>query len=460
LIINEGNNYTFSGSTITPSPDFVGTLIVRIKVNDGKSDSNLFDFVITVEENDAVNIKPVITAQSAVTIFKDEPVTLQLSYLSVTDPDNSYPDDFTLQVLTAENYVVDQTTVTPLAGFLGTITVKLTVSDGTDESNIFDFRVDVVEKEMLQIIGQAPIIIKEDSSFVFTADHLKVHDPANEYPLGFTLNILAGDNYSIDGSLLAPQENFHGDLFVDVYVSKGTFVSNTYKALIIVQPVNDPPGFVSFSTDPLYAEQPSDILISREAAVGDIDNDKLAYAEISLDSMEDEVGVLGFTPSGDIHGIYDSQAGTLILLGAALLEEYDKVLKTISLSVTDSSIRSQRVRFRLNDGQTFGGYYDKTVLFPERNLSVDIPKAFTPNNDHVNDTWQIFLNDATTEISDVLLQVYDHRGSLVYKSNELEGGWDGTLNGELLPSDSYFYTLQINASDGSLSYTGIVTILR
>jgi len=49
---------------------------------------------------------------------------------------------------------------------------------------------------------------------------------------------------------------------------------------------------------------------------------------------------------------------------------------------------------------------------------------------------------------------------MVYESIGFESEWDGRLNGELLPADTYFYTidLNINAPEGYLK--GLVTILR
>jgi gliding motility-associated-like protein len=49
-----GNNYTVSGSTITPSPDFAGSIFASVTVDDGKRTSAPFNFQITVRPvNDA-----------------------------------------------------------------------------------------------------------------------------------------------------------------------------------------------------------------------------------------------------------------------------------------------------------------------------------------------------------------------------------------------------------------------
>jgi gliding motility-associated-like protein len=38
--------------------------------------------------------------------------------------------------------------------------------------------------------------------------------------------------------------------------------------------------------------------------------------------------------------------------------------------------------------------------------------------------------------------------------------WDGRYNGELLPPDTYYYTIDLNLTYINTNYKGIVTILR
>lgn len=77
---------------------------------------------------------------------------------------------------------------------------------------------------------------------------------------------------------------------------------------------------------------------------------------------------------------------------------------------------------------------------------VGAPKFFTPNADGYNDFWKI--NGVSQFYSpETITFIYDRFGKLV---KELKGddttGWDGTLNGNLMPSDDYWYV--INLEDG------------
>ena len=87
LTVQDGVNYTRSLNTITPVADFNGVLSVPVFVNDGSSDSNIFDLQVTVSP---LNDPPVIDGQNPVTTPEDTTVTIQFTDLLVTDPDLIY----------------------------------------------------------------------------------------------------------------------------------------------------------------------------------------------------------------------------------------------------------------------------------------------------------------------------------------------------------------------------------
>jgi gliding motility-associated-like protein len=87
---------------------------------------------------------------------------------------------------------------------------------------------------------------------------------------------------------------------------------------------------------------------------------------------------------------------------------------------------------------------------------VIIPNAFSPNNDGVNDTWFI---EPLYIFQDCKVEVYNRFGALVYRSNGYGTPWNGTKNGQPLPTGTYYYFIDIKIP-GKLPYTGSVTILR
>ena len=67
----------------------------------------------------------------------------------------------------------------------------------------------------------------------------------------------------------------------------------------------------------------------------------------------------------------------------------------------------------------------------------DYPKFFTPNNDGYNDYWNIVI-----ENTDPNLCIFDRYGKLLKEINQNEIGWDGTYNGNKLPSTDYWFVLE------------------
>ncbi|MBK8599776.1 MAG: T9SS type B sorting domain-containing protein [Flavobacterium sp.] len=71
-------------------------------------------------------------------------------------------------------------------------------------------------------------------------------------------------------------------------------------------------------------------------------------------------------------------------------------------------------------------------------LVVNYPKFFTPNGDGYNDTWNI---SALENQSKSVIYIYDRYGKLITQLKPSSSGWDGTLSGQTLPSDDYWFTI-------------------
>ncbi|AYL94922.1 gliding motility-associated C-terminal domain-containing protein [Mucilaginibacter celer] len=82
-----------------------------------------------------------------------------------------------------------------------------------------------------------------------------------------------------------------------------------------------------------------------------------------------------------------------------------------------------------------------------------IPNTFTPNGDGVNDTWKI---DALNSYPNSTTQVFNRYGTLVFETRGYPTPWDGTYNGNRLPSGTYYY--KIDLKNGKV-YSGWVQII-
>ena len=67
-----------------------------------------------------------------------------------------------------------------------------------------------------------------------------------------------------------------------------------------------------------------------------------------------------------------------------------------------------------------------------------IPTAFTPNSDGLNDE---FLVHAPADISRYECTIYDRSRGILFRTQNILQGWDGTFNGKPLPFGSYFYII-------------------
>lgn len=86
---------------------------------------------------------------------------------------------------------------------------------------------------------------------------------------------------------------------------------------------------------------------------------------------------------------------------------------------------------------------------------ITIPNAFTPNNDGINDFWNI---DALITYPSCLVSVFDRNGQKVYQSTGYPKSWDGTRSGSPLPAGTYYYIIDLKNNMPKLS--GWVLIVR
>src|SRR5688572_19905652 len=90
-----------------------------------------------------------------------------------------------------------------------------------------------------RITGQNAVNTNEEQAVTITLDDLLVDDW--RYPVGFTLTVYAGNNYTFSGRTITPALNFTGTLTVPVTVRTGHRTSNVFNLQVTVTPLNDPP---------------------------------------------------------------------------------------------------------------------------------------------------------------------------------------------------------------------------
>lgn len=238
-----------------------------------------------------------------------------------------------------------------------------------------------------------------------------------------------------------------------------------------IKPSNDPPIITVLETDTLKYELGSEVPVLLTPAFDgyDPDGDLIAGAEIGFKRLdenafrEDNDRLIFNSTNPKITGEY-TDAGILTLKGSATAAEYVEAIRTIRYNYVDATeilLDTRSIYIELSDGVLRSQQKNRIVTLIYTFSDLVIPNAFSPNiDDAVNQTWVIKSPNGTDQniYTDAEVKVYNKRGLLLFETKGFEKSWNGIWNGELLPSDTYFYTIDLKYN--RVRYKGTVTILR
>ena len=88
---------------------------------------------------------------------------------------------------------------------------------------------------------------------------------------------------------------------------------------------------------------------------------------------------------------------------------------------------------------------------------ISVPSGFTPNGDGTNDYWVLPF---ASEFPNIVVEVYNRWGELLFHSDGYNTPWDGTYNGKPVPVGTYYFIINLNDPRFPKAQTGPVTILR
>jgi gliding motility-associated-like protein len=96
----------------------------------------------------------------------------------------------------------------------------------------------------------------------------------------------------------------------------------------------------------------------------------------------------------------------------------------------------------------FGCVYVHTIsLLIEKGYVLVVPTAFTPNNDTLNDTYR----PVTKALKNVVLDIYDTWGSLIYsETGDVLVGWDGKVKGFNAENGNYYSKVRAETFYGTI----------
>jgi gliding motility-associated-like protein len=112
--------------------------------------------------------------------------------------------------------------------------------------------------------------------------------------------------------------------------------------------------------------------------------------------------------------------------------------------------QSSNVFSNLPTGEYYVNIYDilggcsPTVLGPI--YIINYPNYFTPNEDGVNENWNIW--DLSHQ-PDAVISIFDRYGKFLKQMSPASSGWNGMYNGENLPSTDYWFTVEYLPQNGT-----------
>ena len=318
-------------------------------------------------------------------------------------------------------------TATDLAGISAMDTILVTVN------SVNDVPVIVGSPEGLSTV--------EDSTIALSVDSLDIVDVDDNI---FTLAILAGDNYTIEGLVVSPEPNYHGTLIVPVTVSDGDSVSAPFNLNIVVVPVNDTPLPFNLLTPESGTEivvTLLDIMNNTSLEVSwsssfDADEEGELIYSLKLGAMGEDT-VLVNTPDTSHFIPYELLVAILDSFG---VNQVDLVWTVFVSDGIDTVNADNQFSIHVNAVDVLG--IDESLIPEVYALHQNYPNPFNPTTKIKYDL---------PENTRVTLLIYDIMGRQVrtlFSNLYQEAGyrsivWNGLDNfGKPLPSGMYFYQIK------------------
>lgn len=140
------------------------------------------------------------------------------------------------------------------------------------------------------------------------------------------------------------------------------------------------------------------------------------------------------------------------------LSQYNTVIwstgsNSNSITITQSGTYSAQVV----DKNGCSGSAVVNVVF-QKCIPIQIPDAFTPNNDGKNDVFRPLIGVNPTNYT---MQIWSRWGRLMFETHDKTKGWDGRYNAELQASGAFIYIISFIDPDGVAVYRrGTLVLIR
>ncbi|MCF2499912.1 T9SS type B sorting domain-containing protein [Dyadobacter chenhuakuii] len=148
----------------------------------------------------------------------------------------------------------------------------------------------------------------------------------------------------------------------------------------------------------------------------------------------------------------------VIRVGSSAPEEAIPVQMNSSYTVKVNAQSDLEYNFKVRANSTQGGFESlSNVVNYKRSAGVFVPQAFSPNGDGYNDV----LEAKSNQLQSFNFSVMNRWGQVVFHSNDIASGWDGTINGANAPEGSYVYKMTfVDDINQTVEKSGTFMLLR
>ncbi|MCS0313235.1 tandem-95 repeat protein, partial [Vibrio diabolicus] len=311
LTDNGDGTYSFA-----PNENFNGDVNFSFDVSDGTD---------TVSANVDVSVTPVndppVAGSTSYTVHEDNSITISDAQLLANSSDLegdvsidsvSYSgSDGVLQINGDGTY-----TFSPNENFSGEVSLDVVVVDEEGATDSTTAGITVLEVNDPPIAGATSYSVNEDEVITISSAQLLANASDVEGEVAIDSVSYSGSDGIFtdngDGTFsFAPNENFYGDVSLDVVVTDEDGATVATNANIDVLPINDAPvsGNLAYSVD-----EDGSITLSQEqllAQAGDVDGDDLTASKLTVDGnatvVANDDGSFTITPDADFNGDIDIQ---------------------------------------------------------------------------------------------------------------------------------------------------------
>ncbi|MGR5396992.1 tandem-95 repeat protein [Vibrio harveyi] len=320
----EGVSYTGADGVLTdngdgtysfaPNENFNGDVNFTFDVSDGTDTVTANIDVSVTLEND-----PPVAGSTSYTVHEDNSITISNEQLlaNSSDVEGEVAID-SVSYSGADGVFQDNGdgtyTFSPNENFNGEVSLDVVVVDEDGATDSTTAGITVLEVNDPPIAGATSYSVNEDEVITISSEQLlsNASDVEGEVAID-SVSYSGSDGIFTDNGdgtfSFAPNENFNGDVSLDVVVTDEDGATVATNANIDVLPVNDAPvsGDLAYSVD-----EDGSITLSQEqllAQAGDVDGDDLTASNLTVDGnatvVANDDGSFTITPDADFNGDID-----------------------------------------------------------------------------------------------------------------------------------------------------------